>query len=151
MPGKSITLDLPDDLYEQVQRMAAQSQRPIERVVLESLRLLFVPPPSSADLATSLAALSGYSDAQLWAVVYQRLAWPQSQRLHELSAKNRLERLTEEEQRELEDLLSSNERAMLPRSEALRLLKNRGYYIEAYLRFDAPPSPMATSPRWQWA
>src|SRR6266542_3977890 len=101
MPGQSITLDLPDDLYEQVQQMAAQSQRPVERVVLESLRLLFVPPPSSADLATSLAALSGYSDAQLWAVVYQRLAWPQSQRLHELSANKKLERLTAVVSREL--------------------------------------------------
>jgi len=134
MPGKSITLDLPDDLYEQVHQMAALSQRPVERVVLESLRLLFVPPPSSADLATNLAALSGYSDPQLWAVVYQRLAWPQSQRLHELSANKKLERLTEDEQQELEDLLSSNDRAMLLRSEALRLLKNRGYDIETYLK-----------------
>jgi len=134
LPGKSITLDLPDDLYEQVQQMAALSQRPIERVVLESLRLLFVPPPSSADLAATLAALSGYSDAQLWAVVYQRLAWPQSQRLHELSAKQKLERLTEDEQYELADLLGANDRAMLLRSEALRLLKNRGYDIEAYLK-----------------
>ena len=134
MPGKSITLDLPDDLYEQVHQVAAQSQRPVERVVLESLRLLFVPPPSTADLATSLAALSGYSDAQLWAVVYQRLAWPQSQRLHELSANKKLGRLTEDEQHELEDLLSSNDRAMLLRSEALRLLKNRGYDLEAYLK-----------------
>ena len=133
MPGKSITLDLPDDLYERVHQVAAQSQRPVERVVLESLRLLFVP-PSSADLATSLATLSGYTDAQLWAVVYQRLAWPQSQRLHELSAKNKLERLTEDEQRELEDLLVSNDRAMLLRSEALRLLKHRGYDTEAYLK-----------------
>lgn len=134
MPGKSITLDLPDDLYEQVHQVAAQSQRPVERVVLESLRLLFVPPPSSADLATNLAALSGYSDAQLWAVIYQRLAWPQSQRLYDLSAKSKLEGLTEDEQRELEDFLSSNDRAMLLRSEALRLLKNRGYDIEAYLK-----------------
>jgi hypothetical protein len=134
MPGKSITLDLPDDLYEQVHQVAAQSQRPVERVVLESLRLLFVPPPSAADLATSLAALPGYADAQLWAVVYQRLAWPQSQRLHELSAKNKLERLTADEQRELADLLSSNDRAMLLRSEALSQLKHRGYDIEAYLK-----------------
>jgi hypothetical protein len=67
-------------------------------------------------------------------VVYQRLAWPQSQRLHELSANKKLERLTENEQHELEDLLGSNDRAMLLRSEALRLLKNRGYDIEAYLK-----------------
>jgi hypothetical protein len=134
MPRKSITLDLADDLYEQVHQVAAQSQRPVERVVLESLRLLFLPPPSAADLATSLAALPGYADAQLWAVVYQRLAWPQSQRLHELSAKNMLERLTADEQRELADLLSSNDRAMLLRSEALSQLKHRGYDIEAYLK-----------------
>ena len=134
MPGKSITLALPDDLYERVHQVAAQTQRPVERVVLESLRLLFVPPPSAADLAASLAALSGYADAQLWAVVYQRLAWPQSQRLHELSAKQKFERLTEDEQHELADLLGANDRAMLLRSEALGLLKNRGYDIEAYLK-----------------
>ena len=96
--------------------------------------LTFVPPLSSADLATNLVALSGYSDPQLWAVVYQRLASPQSQRLHELSANKKWERLTEDEQHELEDLLSSNDRAMLLRSEALRLLKSRGYDIESYLK-----------------
>jgi hypothetical protein len=37
MPGKSITLDLPEDLYEQVRQVAAQSQRPVERVVLARL------------------------------------------------------------------------------------------------------------------
>jgi hypothetical protein len=78
MPGKSITLDLPEDLYEQVRQIAEQSQRPLERVVLESIRLLFGSPPVSTDVATSLAALHSYSDEQLWAVVYQRLAWPQA-------------------------------------------------------------------------
>jgi hypothetical protein len=58
MPGKSITLDLPDDLYEQVRQVAAQSQRPVEHIVLESILLLFVPPPPSVDLATSLATLA---------------------------------------------------------------------------------------------
>jgi hypothetical protein len=43
MPGKSITLDLPDDLYEQVYQVAAQSQRPVERIVLESLRVMVKP------------------------------------------------------------------------------------------------------------
>ena len=77
--------------------------------------------------------MPSYSDAQLWAVVYQRLAWPQSQRLHELSAKNKLEKLTEDEQSEFEHLLTLNDRAMLLRSEALLLLKNRGHDIAAYL------------------
>jgi hypothetical protein len=77
--------------------------------------------------------MPSYSDAQLWAVVYQRLAWPQSQRLHELSAKNKREELTEDEQSELEYLLTLNDHAMLLRSEALLLLKNRGHDIATYL------------------
>ena len=77
--------------------------------------------------------MPSYSDTQLWAVVYRRLAWPQSQRLHELSAKNKLEKLTEDEQSELEYLLTLNDRAMLLRSEALLLLKNRGHDIATYL------------------
>ena len=133
MPGKSITLDLPEELYERVRQVAEQSQRPLERVLVESIRLLFVLPPTSTDVATTLAALPGYSDAQLWAVVYQRLAWPQSQRLHELSAKNKLEKLTEDEQSDFEHLLALNDHAMLLRSEALLLLKNRGHDIAAYL------------------
>jgi len=134
MPKKSITLDLPDDLYEHVRQVAEYSQRPVERVVLESIRLLFVPPPASTDVATCLAALPGYSDEQLWAVVYQRLAWPQAQRLQELSAKNTLGTLSDDEQRDVDNLLALNDRAMLLRSEALLLLKNRGYDIEAYLK-----------------
>src|SRR5262249_49763062 len=40
MPGKSITLDLPEDLYERVRQVAEQSQRPLERVLVESIRLV---------------------------------------------------------------------------------------------------------------
>ena len=61
-----------------------------------------VPPSPSTDLTTNLAALSNYTDEQLWAVVYQRLAWPQAQRLHELSAQTKRERLTANEQHELD-------------------------------------------------
>ena len=134
MLRKSITLDLPDDLYEHVRQVAVQSQRPLERVVLESLRLLFAPPSTSADGATGLAALSNYADEQLWAVVYRHLPWPQSQRLHALSIQNKLGRLTENEQPELEDLLSLNDRIMLMRSEALLILKSRGHNIATYLK-----------------
>ena len=101
--------------------------------MVESIRLLFVPPSPSTDLTTSLAALLNYTDEQLWAVVYQRLAWPQAQRLHELSAQTKQERLTVNEQHELDHLLTLNDRAMLLRSEALRLLKNRGHDIATYL------------------
>lgn len=133
MSGKSITLDLPDDLYAHVLQVAEQQQCPVERVVVESLRALFVPPPPGVDVAKRLAELSSYSDAQLWAVVYQRLPWLQSQQLHELSMKTKLGRLPDHEQRELDALLALNDHAMLRRSEALRLLHQRRHDITAYL------------------
>ena len=133
MPGKSLTLDLPEELYEHMRQVAEQSQRPLERVVLESLRLLFVSPTTAPDRATALAALRDYTDEQLWAVVYQRLPWLQSQRLHELSATQKREELTADAQGELHALLALNDRAMRLRSEALFLLKNRGHDIETYL------------------
>jgi len=77
MSGKSITLDLPEDLYERVRQVAEQSQRSLEHVLVESIRLLFVLPPTSTDVASILAAMPSYADAQLWAMVYQRLVWPQ--------------------------------------------------------------------------
>jgi hypothetical protein len=46
----------------------------------------------------------------------------------------KLGELTKDEQRELEDLLTANDHAMLLRSEALLLLKNRGYDIATYLQ-----------------
>ena len=42
MSGKSITLDLPEDLYERVRQVAEQSQRSLEHVLVESIRLLLV-------------------------------------------------------------------------------------------------------------
>jgi hypothetical protein len=133
MSGKSITLDLPEELYEHMRQVAEQSQRPLERLVLESLHLLFASPTPATDIATALAALPSYTNEQLWAVVYQRLPWMQSQRLHELSAKQKLEELAPDEQDELEALLALNDRAMRLRSEALLLLNNRGHDIATYL------------------
>ena len=66
-------------------------------------------------------------------MVYQRLAWPQAQRLHELSAQTKRERLTANEQHELDHLLTLNDRAMLLRSEAPRILENRGHDMAPYL------------------
>ncbi|NDJ85432.1 MAG: hypothetical protein GYB66_06070 [Chloroflexi bacterium] len=53
--------------------------------------------------------LEDYPDDQLWAVVYQRMAWPQRERLRELVARGKQGDLTSAEQAELEaETLSCN-------------------------------------------
>lgn len=133
---KSVTLQLPDELYDSVQEAAEASDRAIEMVLLESLGLLFRR-PSAADIEAELRELTDYSDAQLWAVVYRRLPWTHSVRLQELSQKNKQGQLTAAEQREIEQLIDLIDRYMLLRSEALLLLKQRGHDVETYLKLGA--------------
>jgi hypothetical protein len=68
-----------------------------------------------------------YADEQLWAIVHQRLAWPQDARLRELIALGKQRQITEDEKAEMERLIDLVDHQMLLRSEALLLLKQRGH------------------------
>jgi hypothetical protein len=74
--------------------------------------------------------LSTSDDEQLWAVVDQRLAEPQDTRLRELIALGKQGQITSDEKAEMEDLINLVDHQMLLRSEALLLLKQRGYNVE---------------------
>lgn len=134
MAQKVVTLELPDTLYESVSEAAEASQRPVESLLVESLNILFQPPPQTSDMQSELDALVSHTDAQLWAVVYRRLAWTQSLRLRELSALGKTRILNDGETAELDALLDLTDRYMLLRSEALLQLKTRGRDIQAYLQ-----------------
>jgi hypothetical protein len=94
----------------------------VESVLIESLKVLFGEPLEE----TALAALDDYTDAQLWAVIYQRLAWPENERLRDLTARGKGGELTPDERDELDALLDRVDRHTLLRSRALLLLKQRG-------------------------
>jgi hypothetical protein len=78
--------------------------------------------------------LKSYRDDQLWAIVYQRLAWPQRERLRDLTERGKQGNLTSAEQNELETLIERADHLTLLRSEALGLLKQRGEDIDRYLK-----------------
>lgn len=137
MTQNLVTLNLPDELYERVQREADARQRSIESLVVETLDILFDHTVQPLNLDQELEELADYTDTQLWAVVHRRLSWQQSLRLHELNAKAKLETLSEAEDDELEHLLALNDGYMLLRSDALLKLKQRGHDIDAYLKIGA--------------
>lgn len=134
MAQKSVTIQLPDDLYERVQEAAEAVDRPFEAVLLDSINTLFNQPAPTTDIQDLLRQLRDYSNPQLWAVVYRRLPWTQALRLRELSLKNKQDTLTETEQGELNSLVDRVDRDMLLRSEALLLLQQRGVNVSAYLK-----------------
>lgn len=129
-----IELKIPPEIYERARQIASESNRSVESVLLDGLTLLFGALP---DTGISPDELRTYSDEQLWAVVYQRLAWPQDTRLRELMALGKQGQITSDEQAEMEGLIDLVDHQMLLRSEALLLLKQRGYDVEKQLKLGA--------------
>jgi len=134
MSQPTVELELPTEIYERAQQIARDSQRSVESVLLDGLTLLFGQLPGAS---LSLDALASYEDEQLWALVHQRLAWPQDTRLRELIALGRQGQLHADEKAEMERLLDLVDHQMLLRSEALLLLKRRGHDVEARLKLGA--------------
>lgn len=135
MAQQPVVLQLPESLYERVRQVAVDSNRPLEEVLLDSLALLFDDLPDSASLTPEL--LGDLSNEQLWAIVYRPLAWAQDVRLRELTALGKLGSLSSDEQAEIERLADQVDRYVLLRSQALLLLKQRGYDVERRLQMGA--------------
>ena len=134
MSRSAIELPIPSEIYERAQQIAKDSNRSAESVLLDGLTLLFGTLP---DASTSPDELKDYTDDKLWAVVHQRLAWPQDTRLRELVALGKQGQITSDEKAEMERLISLVDHQMLLRSEALLLLKQRGYDVEKQLKLGA--------------
>ena len=134
MSRPSIQLKIPEEISERAREIASESQRSVESVLIDGLALLF---GISLERDMSPDALKSFSDEQLWAVVHRRLAWPQHARLRELVILGEEQRLSADEQAEMEDLIGTVDHQMLLRSEALLLLKRRGHNIEKHLKLGA--------------
>lgn len=128
MATNTITLELPDGLYEKLRQMAVATNRSPEQILRETLELVLQEPDPSSDLSE----LQDYTDAQLWAVVYRRLPWAQSQRLNELLDRGQRGLLDDSEREEVIELSDLSETYMVYRSEALRLLHERGHDINQF-------------------
>lgn len=127
-----IHLNLPTDLYARIEEVATRSDQPIEAVLLESLALLFG--AASIDWDHLAATLETLTDAQLWALLYRRLAWVSAGRLHDLTARGRRTPLSDEEQAELAALIDEADRMTLLRSHALLMLQQRGHNVRDQLQ-----------------
>ncbi|HEY8284045.1 MAG TPA: hypothetical protein VIJ28_06640 [Chloroflexota bacterium] len=131
----SIQVELPADLFERIREAAVRSDQPVESVMVDTLAMLFGAP--RADWEQRIAMLEILPDAELWAVVYHRLAWPEGTRLRELAARGRQEALSDKEQAELAALIDEADRLTVLRSRALLILRRRGHDIRKQLKLGA--------------
>jgi hypothetical protein len=130
----TVELQIPPEVYERARQIAQASNRSVESVLSDVLTLLFGKFP---DTGSSPDELKNYTDEELWAIVHQRLAWPQDTRLRELIALGKRGQITDDEKVEMERLIDLVDHQMLLRSEALLLLKQRGHNVEKQLKLGA--------------
>jgi predicted transcriptional regulator len=117
MPVHAVTLELPDEVYQQAQRVAHATRRPVEEIVSDWIR-----PP----VRMQLLELDRLSDHELRQAAREVILAEPAHRLQELLTAQRQRTLSEEEQREAIALVEQEDFLTLRKARALFLLKQRG-------------------------
>ncbi len=125
---QSVTVQLPDSLYQRMRRRARERNRSVEDEVAEVVERAFAEDvsPATADL---LAQLPHLTDQDLWQAARMRVPADKAERMQELIWKEQAEGLTVAEQDEATQLQQYARRIMLVRGEAAALLAERGYDV----------------------
>lgn len=131
MTLQTINIQLPDTIYQRLQRVAEAMNQPIEEIVFQTIRGNL--PPSLEDLSPELrrvvADLQYLSNEELWAIAKAPLPSPQWRRHQRLLRKAQEGTLSAIEQKELEELRVATDWFVTRRSYALALLKWRGHTL----------------------
>ena len=131
MTMQSVNIQLPDNLYRRLEKMAGATKRPLEDIIVQAVRV--GSPPSwedaPAEFQADLAALDRLEDDALWQVARGRVTAEEMVRYDELLYKNANEQISPAEKMELGQLRTEADRFMLRKAQAAVILRWRGYPI----------------------
>lgn len=129
----TITLRMPETLYQRLVAAAQATRRSLEEVLLHALRI--GSPPSWEDappeLQPELAAMDRLDDEALWQIARSRSEPAAMTRYEELLERNAAGALSDAERVELARLRQEADRLMLRRAHAAVLLRWRGHDVPA--------------------
>lgn len=128
-----ISLQLPDGLYRQLAEAAEAARQPLDRVVIQSIRVGLPPGVDSVPerFRADLRALNSLDDDVLWRIAQSDLDVDKAALYEQLLGKNQCGPLEPEEQAQLDILRDEADLLMLRRSFAYALLKWRGHRVPA--------------------
>ena len=98
MAVQDVTIRLPDEVYQRIQRAAASAGRPVDDVLTEAV--IAVAPAAAGDaeqLRSALAHMAYLNDAALWQAARATMTAGQRERLEELHDQLQREGLTADE------------------------------------------------------
>lgn len=131
MPTETITLQIPELLYQRLVNTANATRRSIEEVILHALQV--GSPPQWDDVPeefqADIAALDKLDDNTLWKIVNSRKTAGEMERYDTLLERNSNGTLTEAERLELMALRQEADLFMLRKAQAAVLLRWRGHLV----------------------
>jgi hypothetical protein len=135
--AETITLQIPEPLYQRLVDTARATNRPLEEVTLHALKVGSPPDWTNVpdEFQVDLAALDRLEDEALWRIAQSHKSVVDMERYSLLLERSRLCRrnqegmLTDTERAELIALRAESDRFMLLKAQAAALLHWRGYQI----------------------
>jgi hypothetical protein len=122
-----ITLNLPENFYDPIKRMAEAMAQPIESVLLKALQSSLPPLDGLPnDIIQELTQLEILDNDSLRQLLVKTVPKKQQQELEELLHKNKLQKLNQIEEKRLADLQNIVNKIMLQKARAAVLLRFRG-------------------------
>jgi len=138
--AQSVTLQLPEAIYERVRRAAEATKRPVEEVLVKTIEAVI--PPSIDDLPLlyreEFISMESLSDNELLKVAESVMSPTQQRRYSFLLRKNQKGTLTEKEREELAQLGDEARKLTLRKSYAYAILKWRGHRISTLAELRKP-------------
>ncbi len=133
---QNVTIPLPEEIYEQLRRVAASQSRPVDDLLVEAV-IAAAPAvgTATAALRSALAQMTYLNDAVLWQAARATMPTDQRVRLADLHAEQQRRPLTADEQTEEQGLLDLYRGTVLVRAQAAAILKRRGYDVSDPAQF----------------
>jgi hypothetical protein len=129
--AETITLQIPEPLYQRLVDTARATNRPLEEVTLHALNVGSPPDWMNVpdEFQVDLAALDRLEDKALWKIAQSHKSAAEMERYSLLLDRNQEGMLTDAERAELTVLRAEGDRFMLLKAQAAALLHWRGYQI----------------------
>ena len=131
MTLKTVTMQLPENLYLRLQQTAQATKQSFETILLRALQVGSPPAwdTAPAEFQANLAALDRLDDSTLWRIARTHATSTQMDRYQILLDKNADNTLSFKERAELTQLRTEFDRHMLRKVHAAALLQWRGHQI----------------------
>ncbi|NET55915.1 MAG: hypothetical protein F6K47_07015 [Symploca sp. SIO2E6] len=131
MMSETITLQVPETIYQRLADTARATNRPLEDILLQVLEV--GSPPQWTDVPEAfqkdLAALDSLENDALWQIAYSQMSDNIPVQLDALLEPQHSHPLTADEQKTLENLQTEADRFMLRKAQAAAILRWRGFHV----------------------